>query len=55
MLDFVPKTECRRYRSGYDNYIITDSNACKCKGLEKMNKKPLEEIKIENTDENNKI
>jgi len=31
LLDFVPKTECRRYRSGFDNYIITDSNPCKCK------------------------
>jgi hypothetical protein len=57
MLDFVPKTECRRYRSGFDNYIITDSNACKCKGTDKMNNnKNLEEIKVlENTDENNKI
>ena len=46
MLDFVPKTECRRYRSGWDNFLITDSNACKCKGVEKINK-TIEEIKVE--------
>ena len=53
MLDFVPKTECRRYRSGFDNYIITDSNACKCKGEKQLTNKVLEEIKVEekNTDE----
>ena len=47
MLDFVPKTECRRYRSGFDNYIITDSNACKCKGEKQLTNKVLEEIKVE--------
>jgi len=48
MLDFVPKTECRRYRSGFDNYIITDSNPCCCKGPEKINNnKSIEEIKVE--------
>ena len=29
-LDFVPKTECRRFRSGFDSYIVTDSTPCKC-------------------------
>ena len=47
MLDFVPKTECRRYRSGFDNYNITDTNPCKCKGDKKITNKVLEEIKVE--------
>ena len=47
MLDFVPKTECRRYRCGFDNYIITDSNPCKCKSSDKMNNnKTVAEIKV---------
>ena len=55
LMDFSPKTECRRFRSGWDNYIITDSNPCKCPGSEKMNnnkkikvpkEKEKEEIKI---------
>jgi len=51
MLDFCPKSECRRYRSGYDNYIITDSNPCCCKSVDKINKN-LEELKFEeNADE----
>tara|TARA_R110002167_G_scaffold32060_3_gene104524 strand:+ start:32 stop:328 length:297 start_codon:yes stop_codon:yes gene_type:complete len=45
MMDFSPKTECRRYRCGFDNYIITDSNPCKCKSSDKMNK-TIAEIKV---------
>lgn len=58
LLDFVPKTECRRYRSGFDNYIITDSNPCCCKGLVKNNKSleiQREEVKVTDEDIKNKI
>ncbi len=29
-LDFSPKTECRRFRSGFDEYIVPDSIPCHC-------------------------
>ena len=35
-LDFSPKTECRRFRSGFDEYIVPDSIPCHCK--DKANK-----------------
>ena len=43
-LDFSPKTECRRFRSGFDNYLIPDSIPCKCK--DKSNKTNLNETVI---------
>ena len=46
-LDFCPKTECRRFRSGFDQYLIPDSITCNCK--DKSNK-----IEIKNDSKNEK-